>query len=126
MLEFRASEEYKTIRAAKWGSSNCTEREMDICGGKGWYGIIAHGTENGIRAAVQKNVEALIARRDAQIITALTKVGVTEIPDFELVETSDGVEGTFNVAGHRVHIKTILAGGYNIQCLHNRTLVKVS
>lgn len=91
-------------------------------GGKTWFAIV---TDANWEAIVTKNVAALIERRDAQIMKALAKVGVTEIPEFDLVETSDGVEGTFIVAGHRVTIRTILAGGYNIQCLHQRTLVKV-
>jgi hypothetical protein len=74
---------------------------------------------------VTKNTQAKIDRRNAQIMNALGKKGVTEIPEFELVEYSDGLEGYFDVAGHKVHIRTILAGGYNIQCLHARTLVKI-
>lgn len=79
----------------------------------------------GALEAMKKNSLALIARRDAQIIKALNKVGITEIPEFELQETSDGIEGSFTVAGHKVTIRTILAGGYNIQRLHMRTLVRV-
>jgi hypothetical protein len=90
-----------------------------------WSLLVGHGRE-GALANMAKNTNALIAKRDANIIAALNKKGITEIPDFELVEFSDGVEGSFNVAGHIVTIRTILAGGYNIQRLHNRTLVKVS
>lgn len=86
--------------------------------------LTGRGRQGGLDA-MAKNTDAVIARRDAQIIKALAKVGITEIPEFELVECSDGVEGYFNVAGHVVHIRTILAGGYNIQRLHQRTLVKV-
>lgn len=97
-----------------------------IAGGKTWLAAIwANPSEANRKAFIERNVKGLIARRDAQIIKALNKVGITEIPEFTLVETSDGLEGTFNVAGHVVTIRTILAGGYNIQCLHQRTLVKV-
>jgi hypothetical protein len=89
-----------------------------------WNLLVGHGRE-GALANMAKNTNALIAKRDATIIAALNKKGITEIPDFELVECSDGIEGAFNVAGHVVTISTILAGGYNIQRLHNRTLVKV-
>jgi len=97
-----------------------------------WFGskamvalITGRGREGGLQN-MQKNTEALIAKRNAQIIKALIKAEVTELPAFELVESSDGYEGWFKVGDKTVSIRTILAGGYNIQRLHQRTLVKVS
>lgn len=75
---------------------------------------------------IEKETQAKIDRRNAQIIDALSRKEVTEIPEFTLVEYSNGLEGFFDVAGHKVHIRTILAGGYNIQCLHTRTLININ
>lgn len=103
-----------------------SEKLERLAGGKKWLALVWHARTDEQRAEiVAKNVAGLIARRDAQIIKALTKINVTTLPEFELVEFSDGFEGTFYVDEHNVNIRTILAGGYNIQCLHMRTLVKV-
>lgn len=110
------------VEKGKWYSERLWNARIEAAGGKAWAGILL---SYNWAALVEMNVTALIAKRNAKIVAALTKNGVTEIPDFELVECSDGVEGTFNVAGNIVTIKTILAGGYHIQCLHQRTLVKV-
>jgi hypothetical protein len=99
-----------------------------LAGGKTWIEAVwlTHRSPEAQEKLIAKNVAGLIAKRDATIIKALTKAGITSLPEFTLTETSDGYEGTFWIDGHRVTIRTILAGGYNIQCLHQRTLVKVA
>ena len=99
--------------------------ELDYFGSRGLREIILYRSWPDAVDKINKNTQSKIDRRNAQIIKALEKKGVSEIPEFELVEYSDGLEGYFNVADNQVTIRTILAGGYNIQCLHARTLVKI-
>jgi len=109
-------EEYRHRKLAK---------KHEIAGGKTWYDTFYGRSEQDIVGIVAKNVAAIIEKRNHRIVSALIKKGINEIPEFTLIHCSDGYEGTFIVAGHKVHIETILAGGYNIQCLHQRTLIKV-
>lgn len=91
-------------------------------GGKTWKEMIF----GDLVGNVTKNINNTIAKRDAKIIDALTKAGITELEPFTLTHIGDGFEGYFRVDGNRIIIKTILAGGYNIQCLHQRTTVKIN
>lgn len=99
--------------------------ELSYFGSQAMMNIIKHRSMQDSLDMAYKNVQGKIDRRNAQITNALKKKEVTEIPEFELVEYSNGLEGFFDVAGHKVHIRTILAGGYNIQCLHARTLINI-
>jgi len=99
-------------------------RIVELAGGKKWYEAIVGYNKAMLTDFVAKNCAAIIKKRNDRLVTALLKKGIEEIPEFTLYHDGNGYEGFFKVAGHKVTIHTIIAGGYNIQCLHERTLIK--
>ena len=122
--EFKMSEEYRKLDC--W---HVYDRLYAIAGGKTWYNAFDGRSKSMIDEVMEKNHQKIIEKRNISIAKKLEKAGVTEILSEEYVYTKDGFNGIFRVntdAGvKRVSIDTIYAGGYNIQCLHLRVLVKV-
>ena len=104
-----------------------TACEIAWYGSKGAYNMLWGRGYDDALAQVRKNTEGKIAKRNHRIATKLEKVGITELPAGEKMQKSgDGFEGFFNIAGKTVEIRTIIAGGYNVQCIHNRVIVNVT
>lgn len=101
------------------------ERIFAKAGGKSWWLALSGRNAAGRAEVIAKNCANVAAKRNATIIKKLTKEGITEIGEAEVIRTNDGFNGVFRVAGRRVEIRTIYAGGYNIQCLHLRVLTYV-
>ena len=76
---------------------------------------------------ITKHTKDIIKNRNDRIVAKLKKKGIEDIPSFEIVWDSgnNNGDGYFKAGKHVVHIQTILAGGYHIQRLHQRTICHV-
>jgi hypothetical protein len=123
MYEFLSSDEAKSMKMDKY------PKAFSIAGGKSWYNVFYGNSEAGIIEFIEKNCAAIVKRRNASIAKKLEKAGVKEVISEEFSRCNDGFNGFFMIncdSGiKKVSIESIYAGGYNIQCLHQRVLCKV-
>jgi imidazole glycerol phosphate synthase subunit HisF len=104
------------------------QKMFSLCGGKGWYELLRCYGNNGLFEVLTKNHEKKTSERNAKIAKKLADSGVKEIIDGVEQYKQGGFEGTWffqtDAGQKRIEIQVIVAGG-DIQCLHNRVLVKI-
>jgi hypothetical protein len=128
LREFQRSEDYVN-KCIKADPARYYQHMYMLCTGKTWYNVFNGNSQAIVAEFVAKNCAATAKKRNAAIAAKLEKVGVVEVISEEFYRTADGFNGEFVVdtnAGRKtIAVNTGYAGGYNIQCLHLRVLVKV-
>jgi hypothetical protein len=125
LYEFKKTDEYEELnKRGAWGG--VYPRMFAICGGKTWYAVFTQNSKAGVEEFMRKNAAASAKARNAKIAAKLLKAGVEVVENAEVGYCDDGFRGVFWINGNRrVTVEAILAGGYNIQRLHQRVLCNV-
>ena len=121
-----ASEHKDEKRSDVWGYYKAM---WNIAGGKGWYSLLTEYTMEDIINKVTKIEKEKCECRNAKFALKLEKENITSIKECTRAYTSDGWEGIWRVEtdkGIRIITMSVIgAGGYNVQCFHYRTLLKI-
>tara|TARA_R100001015_G_scaffold16936_1_gene8934 strand:+ start:67 stop:651 length:585 start_codon:yes stop_codon:yes gene_type:complete len=93
------------------------------------FGYDENGRNPRVKELAIKNAKKTLKARDAKLGVKLEKIGVTKIVDSKVNYTTDGFHGSYKVGTNsgdkKIVLQTIVAGGYNIQCAHYRTLINI-
>jgi hypothetical protein len=127
LREFLEAEKAKprSERLNAWGFDAHVVR---ICGSRSSYQMLCNNDE-GVEYLFRENAKQVAKARNARIAKKLQASGVNDVVDSKIEISNDGFNGYFTVVtdiGKKIiNISSILAGGYNIQRLHQRVLCKI-
>jgi len=114
---------YSIRKGICWGSL------YNVAGGKGMHEKLYGINVKMAKDLAVKDAQAVIKARNSKIANKLEEAGITKVLNSNIEVSSDGFNGYYVVETNNgqkaIRIDTIIAGGYNIQRLHYRTLVKV-
>lgn len=112
----------------KYASIDCAHARIAAAGGKVWVELLRNGNKY-VTEYLNKTEHIKAEARNAKIAAKLNDAGITEVTSNESNRSAEGFTGRWSVETDKgmkhVFIQVILAGGYNIQCLHHRVLVNV-
>jgi len=97
---------------------------------KGWTKALDkmfHRSEEDLNAMIEKEAEAKLSKIDIAVSKKLSKINVhkIELLHFNTNSIEGYVEGAWKINDEKIFsFRTIYAGGYNVQCLHYRTIYK--
>ena len=130
--DFKSTEEYKSIKSSVIADIKCTSSDNKF------YKLLNLGyTKKEIQISKNYNTKQIIElfkkesnhkmeRVDIAVNKKLTNLNITNIKELNISDGYDGfIEGswiinTIDNNSYKFGFETILAGGYNIQCLHVR------
>lgn len=125
--EYKADPSHRTPQGRLIDQYKYYDGLFRVAGGKTWYNVFDGRNEAMINDFIAKNCKAIAESRNNRIVAKLE--GVTSVTGSSVQRSNDGFHGFFkvetNIGPKTITIDTIYAGGYNIQCYHQRTLVKL-
>lgn len=120
-----AREQYKSISRDSW---SYYPKLFEAAGGKSNYLLIQYGVGIDVEQIIYKSEKAKIDKRNLRIADKLEKAGITEVKSTQIIHSTNGFNGLFEVEtdkGYKkIVIETIFACG-EFNCPHFRVLVKV-